>query len=114
MQVLQESPLNTQPHLQNLTKHFITPIDEIFARNHGDIPEIREDLYRLKLVITPSICEELNTLTGLDYQPITKELSLKDIKSLWNQTKIVAALEVNTVPTDVIQVSLTRRTSVRW
>lgn len=97
MEVLQQSPLNAQPRPHELIKHFTTPIDGIFARNHGDIPEIHEHSYRLKLVVAPSVCEGLSALTGLNCRPIIKELSLHDIKSVWNQNRTIAALEVNMV-----------------
>jgi sulfite oxidase len=75
----QKEPLNAEPFdSRELIAHNITPLHLIFDRNHGPIPDITEDGYRL-------------TVNGLVTRPM--EFTLSDLKEM-PPTEIVAALQV--------------------
>ena len=109
MEVLQRNPLNTQPPAHLLTDYFLTPPEITFSRNHGEIPEIDEESYELRITATPEICDEIERLTKLERHPFTKSLSLSDIKTKWKQNKIVAALEVADIVCGMTSEQLNRR-----
>lgn len=95
MDILQESPLNAQPTKPDeLTKSFLTPANGMFARNHGDIPVIDGETYRLRIVLSPAVCAELKQEAGLNVEPFDAELLLEDLKKVRSQAQITAALEV--------------------
>jgi sulfite oxidase len=45
--VRSEDPFNGGPPVKDLIRTHITPIDLFFSRNHGNIPEVAADSYRL-------------------------------------------------------------------
>ena len=47
--VRQASPLNGGPPLAELGRQFVTPNDLFFVRNHGDIPAVDVDAFRLEV-----------------------------------------------------------------
>jgi sulfite oxidase len=47
--VRQERPLNAGPPPEQLRRGFITPNESFFVRNHGDVPEVDRESYRLVL-----------------------------------------------------------------
>ena len=79
LQVHQEKPYNAEPYnLAELINHNITPLELVYGRNHGPIPDIKEDDYKL-------------TVNGL----VTKELNLTLLQlKRMPKVEIVAALQV--------------------
>jgi sulfite oxidase len=63
--VRQESPLNGGPAPDVILDSFVTPNELFFVRNHGDIPQVDREAFRL-------------TVDGLADQPLT--LSLADLR----------------------------------
>jgi sulfite oxidase len=47
MHVYTADPVNTGTHLGVLRQRFLTPNDQFFIRNHGDVPQVDPDAYRL-------------------------------------------------------------------
>ncbi|MBA3648273.1 MAG: molybdopterin-dependent oxidoreductase [Chitinophagales bacterium] len=43
------NPVNAEPPLSKLRENFITPYEEFYIRNHGEIPEIDVSAFRLKI-----------------------------------------------------------------
>ena len=43
------NPINAEPTLDKLRENFITPYEEFYMRNHGEIPMINAEEYRLKI-----------------------------------------------------------------
>ena len=41
------SPVNAEPTLDKLRENFVTPYEEFYIRNHGDVPEIDPEKFRL-------------------------------------------------------------------
>ena len=79
LHVHQEQPFNAEAgDLAELIKYNITPTNLVFTRNHGPIPDIQEDAYRLRV-------------DGLVENPLT--LSLSDLKQM-PRTDVVVALQV--------------------
>ena len=77
--VHQSEPFNAEPEdLEEFISHHITPIHLAYGRNHGPIPNIKEEEYRLEV-------------NGLVEKPLT--LTLSDLKSM-PRTDVVAALQV--------------------
>ncbi len=73
-----EQPFNAGPPLDLLREHLITPTDRFFVRNHGAVPEIDPEHYRL-------------VVDGLVQQPL--QLSLADIKSQFTSLTLPATLQ---------------------
>lgn len=79
LHVHQSEPFNAEPEdLTQLINHHITPTHLLYCRNHGPIPDIKEDEYVM-------------TVEGLVNHKLT--LTLSDIKSM-PKTDVVAALQV--------------------
>jgi sulfite oxidase len=72
-----EQPLNAEPPMNLLREGFITPKELFYVRNHGSLPEIDPDNYRL-------------TVSGLVEQ--TLELSLEQIKNEFPKDSVMVAL----------------------
>ncbi|HEY4573048.1 MAG TPA: molybdopterin-dependent oxidoreductase, partial [Thermoanaerobaculia bacterium] len=66
LRVRQEDPLNAEPEPGVLIASFRTPNELFFIRNHGGIPRIDPETYRL-------------TVDGLVERPLS--LSLEDLRS---------------------------------
>ena len=72
-------PFNAEPEdLTEFIKYYITPTNLVYGRNHGPIPDIKENDYRLVVdgLVDHRLC-----------------LSLSDLKSL-PKTNVVAAIQV--------------------
>jgi sulfite oxidase len=77
--VHQPEPFNAEPgDLKEFIAHHITPIDLVYRRNHGPIPDIKEEEYRLEV-------------NGLVEKPLV--LRLQDLKCM-PRIDVVAALQV--------------------
>lgn len=72
------SPLNAEPPLDALREHFITPPDLLYVRNHGEIPEIDANTYRLR--ITGMVDHEL-------------EFSLDTLQKKFPKRSVMATLQ---------------------
>ena len=72
------SPFNGGPPLQRISQTSTTPTDLFFVRNHGDVPDVDMDSYRL-------------TITGEVSQPLT--LSLDEIKNRFARVSVPATLQ---------------------
>ena len=49
MIVHEERPFNSEPPLARLRQSFLTPKNLFFSRNHGSIPEVDQEGYRLNV-----------------------------------------------------------------
>ena len=79
LRIHQSEPFNAEPgNPTEFINHHITPIHLLYCRNHGPIPNIKEEEYRL-------------TVDGLVIKPL--ELTLSDLKDM-PKTDVVAALQV--------------------
>jgi hypothetical protein len=79
LHVHQSEPFNAEPEdLTEFINHYITPSHLTFKRNHGPIPDIKEEEYTL-------------TVTGLVNHPL--KLTFLDLKSM-PKTDVVSALQV--------------------
>jgi sulfite oxidase len=76
--VRSESPFNGGPPVRELIRSHVTPADLFFSRNHGNIPEVNVDKYRLEV-------------TGQVSKPIS--FSLDEIKSRFARVEIPATLQ---------------------
>jgi sulfite oxidase len=71
-------PVNAEPPLDKLLKDFITPQPLFYVRNHGPIPDIDEEKFRL-------------TVTGLVLHEL--ELTMHDIKNNFSKHTVMATLQ---------------------
>jgi sulfite oxidase len=79
LHIHQKEPFNAEPeHLSDLISHNITPTHLVYGRNHGPIPNVKEDEYTLNV----------NGLVNTNLS-----LSLSDLKR-FPKTSIVASLQV--------------------
>ncbi|MFQ5796713.1 MAG: molybdopterin-dependent oxidoreductase [Candidatus Bipolaricaulia bacterium] len=76
--VRQEKPFNGGPPLELLRQAFVTPTDLFFVRNHGSVPDIDPDGYRL-------------SVTGMVNRPIN--LSLDEIRNHFPKSTYVTTLQ---------------------
>jgi len=72
-----EQPFNVEPPLNLLRESFVTPKELFYVRNHGSLPEVDPDNYRL-------------TVSGLVEQAL--ELSLQQIKNEFPKETVMVAL----------------------
>jgi sulfite oxidase len=77
MLVHEKQPFNAEPPLGCLRRSFLTPRDLFFSRNHGSIPELDPDSYRLS--VGGMVEEEL-------------ELSMEDLRE-FPKEELVAVME---------------------
>ncbi len=75
--VWRESPFNGEPDLEPLVERDVTPVELFYVRNHGDVPDVDPDAYRL-------------VVDGLVEQPL--ELSLADLAGRFERTSVRATL----------------------
>jgi sulfite oxidase len=79
LHIHQSQPFNAEPEdLNALISHNITPTRLVYGRNHGPIPDIKEDEYNL--VVDGLVGNKL-------------ELRLSDLKSM-PKLDVIAALQV--------------------
>jgi sulfite oxidase len=71
-------PFNAGPPLAELGRHAITPVDLFYVRNHGDVPVVDADTYRL-------------TVDGMVTRPLT--LGLRDLAERFERRTIVATVQ---------------------
>lgn len=76
--VREEQPFNAGPPPELILQNFITPRDLFFVRNHGTIPEIEAENYRL-------------TIDGMTRAPLS--LSLEDLRRDFTKRTIMATLQ---------------------
>lgn len=75
--VRQKSPLNAEPPIADLIESWFTPTPEFYVRNHGSIPKLAEETFRLKI-------------EGLVRKPLT--LSLRELTRRFRATAAVATM----------------------
>jgi len=73
----QRDPLNAEPPLGIVPKNYITPNESFYIRNHGNIPNLAVEGYRLKV-------------EGLVERPV--ELSLEELRSRFAKTECEATI----------------------
>ena len=79
LHIHQKEPFNAEPEdLAEFIKHYITPTNLVYGRNHGPIPDIKEDEYVL-------------TVDGVVKDKL--KLTLSDLKAM-PKVNVVAALQV--------------------
>ncbi len=78
MVVHEQDPYNAEPELTALAEHAFTPLDTFYVRNHGPVPEIDPQQWRLRV-------------DGLVDDPL--ELSLEDLKERFETHQLAATLQ---------------------
>ena len=73
-----EQPLNAEPPMELLRQSFTTPTELFFVRNHGSIPEIEPDQYRL-------------SVAGMVQRKL--RLSLQEIRENFSKSIVMATLQ---------------------
>ena len=73
-----EEPLNVEPPMELLHRNFTTPTELFFVRNHGSLPEIDTDRYRL-------------SVTGMVQQQL--DLPLDEIHENFSKSTVTATLQ---------------------
>lgn len=76
--VREETPFNGEPPRQPLIHEFVTPPELFFVRNHGNVPSISPDSYRL-------------SVTGLVKEPF--ELTLEELRTRFSSTTVMTTLQ---------------------
>ena len=78
MVVHEQEPYNAEPPRAALAEHVITPVETFYGRNHGTMPAIDPEAWRLRI-------------DGLVEQAL--ELSLADLKGRFAQHEVIATLQ---------------------
>ena len=73
-----QQPLNLESPPETLRQNFVTPVDLFYVRNHGTIPEVDQDSYRL-------------TVSGMVDRAL--ELSLEDLRNGFPERTIQATVQ---------------------
>lgn len=73
-----EQPLNVESPLELLNQNFITPTELFYVRNHGSIPELDTNEYRL-------------SITGMVQQEL--RLSMDEIRQSFSKNTVTATLQ---------------------
>lgn len=76
--VKEGEPFNGEPPLSSLLQSFVTPVPLFFARNHGTVPEVEPQAYRL-------------SITGMVEKPLS--LSLDDLRNHFPRQAVTATLQ---------------------
>ena len=71
LRVKSQRPFNAEPHTNNLCKDYITPTEIFFKRNHGPIPFISTEEYKLNITSNNNKQITLNYNDILSYKPST-------------------------------------------
>ncbi len=76
MHVYTADPVNTGTHLDALRRRFLTPNDQFFIRNHGDVPQVDPDVYRLHVegMVARPLALSLAELRALPAHSVTMTL----------------------------------------
>ena len=74
----EDDPYNAEPHPFHLGSSFLTPVEQFYVRNHGDMPVVKEENFRL----------EIGGLAGPDVR-----LTLEDLRREYPQVTTVATLQ---------------------
>jgi sulfite oxidase len=72
-----QEPLNAETPLRSLCRSFVTPTERFFVRNHGPVPAVDEDEYRL-------------ALAGEVHEPLV--LSLRELRERFARATVTATL----------------------
>src|SRR5579863_3355205 len=78
MIVYQETPLNVGAPPECAHQTFLTPKERFFVRNHGSVPQVDVQRYRL-------------TVTGMVQSPL--DLSLDELRAMFPEAQIMATLQ---------------------
>ncbi|WP_375488488.1 sulfite oxidase [uncultured Jatrophihabitans sp.] len=78
MVVHEEAPYNAEPTPAALAASFVTPTDTFYSRNHGPIPDLDPDAWRLRV-------------DGLVEQPLT--LTLADLQTRFETVTVAATMQ---------------------
>lgn len=78
MVVHEQDPYNAEPSRAALAEHVITPVDTFYGRNHGTMPAIDPEAWRLRI-------------DGMVERPL--ELSLADLKGRFTHHEVIATLQ---------------------
>ncbi len=73
-----ESPYNGEPPMDLLRENFVTPRELFYVRNHGNVPEINANTYRL-------------VVKGMVERPL--ELALDELKNNFPQSTLMVTLQ---------------------
>jgi sulfite oxidase len=77
VEVRKDHPYNAETPPDLLRENFITPTEAFYVRNHGDVPEVDPERYRLRV-------------SGLVERPL--ELSLEELRSNFRKTESASTL----------------------
>jgi hypothetical protein len=78
--VRKEAPFNAEPTPPDLVKNYITPEKYFFCRNHGPLPDIKEE-------------EHVITIQGIGCTK-PSQITLKDIKQNYEKTSVMMVMQV--------------------
>jgi sulfite oxidase len=78
MVVHEQEPYNAEPTPSALAEHVVTPVGVFYGRNHGPMPDITPEAWRLRI-------------DGMVDRPL--ELSLADLKERFAHREVVATLQ---------------------
>jgi len=78
LKVLEKEPFNAEPDLGKLIEHDVTPVNLAYIRNHGPVPKINSDEYRL-------------TIDG--FVKSKKTWTLEEMEKEFEKREVVAALQ---------------------
>lgn len=70
-------PMNAEPHLSNLVRSYITPVEQFYVRSHAPNPRVSADTYRL-------------SVEGMVDRPLT--LSLTQLNEDFPRTEAIATM----------------------
>jgi len=86
---------NGEPPSSSLAQEFFTPIDKVYARNHGDIPLLDERTHVLELVVDPEAVEVARGMGCAALGEVApRRWSMEDIKRQFSAERVTIALEV--------------------
>jgi len=69
---LKSKPYNAEPKLEELRKHFITPNENIFVRNHHPVPDINSKNYEITI-------KDHNNSINLSIENLKKKYKIHDV-----------------------------------
>lgn len=78
--VRKDAPFNAEPSPPDLVKNYITPEEYFFCRNHGPLPDLKEQ-------------EHVLTIDGLGCEKPT-QFTMKDLKENYEKVSVIMAMQV--------------------
>lgn len=79
--VRKDAPFNAEPTLPDLVKNYITPEEYFFCRNHGPLPDIKEE-------------QHVVYIQGVGCGDKPTRITLKDIKENYEKVSVMMVMQV--------------------